>query len=433
MFLQVILLCTILEFLFALYLFKGDILSPAIAFNGIFVLAAMDLLLMQNYWDVKINSTTLTVILLGTISFTITSWIVNNTRMPILKINGVSIGSYEDNCNISNRFLLFAIVIYVVTILGSIVYVIRNKGLSVALSTLLLNYTKSITAGEKLDLPAILSISSTFCSTAGYVWGYLLSQNWVITRKINIKLLLLFALSCLMGISTGKRGELIALVASFVVCLIISLKKNYSRNLSRKLYMTIGSLIILVGLSFQGIATMMGRDSDLFSPFEYFSIYLGAPILNLNTSIEMNGFRHPVFLSETFHSLYRSVGENFGIDKFIYSTDRIFFSSPNGKRVGNVATVFFDFYHDGGFLGVIVLSAIMAIIAQSIYKKIKKGYYKNRMYWTIVYSYIFWLIVRSFFANSLFDWFTLSSIYTLSLWWTYSIVIPKIKERKRRA
>ena len=95
-----------------------------------------------------------------------------------------------------------------------------------------------------------------------------------------------------------------------------------------------------------------------------------------------------------------SIGENLNISRFIYMSDRIFWSSVNGKRVGNVATVFYDFYHDGGIWGVIILTAIMATISQLLYKRIKRQKYRNRMFSTIVYSYVYWLVVRSLFANS---------------------------------
>lgn len=103
----------------------------------------------------------------------------------------------------------------------------------------------------------------------------------------------------------------------------------------------------------------------------------------------------------------------------------------NGKRVGNVATVFYDFYHDGGIWGVIILTAIMATISQLLYKRIKRQKYRNRMFSTIVYSYVYWLVVRSFFANSFFDWFTLSTIHSLLLWWLYSIIAYKIGKNRK--
>ena len=114
----------------------------------------------------------------------------------------------------------------------------------------------------------------------------------------------------------------------------------------------------------QLLANYADVPENLIEAMEYFSIYLGAPILNLNTSIEKGGFSHPVFLSETFHSLYKSIGKNFKIKSFIYDTDRIFLTSANGLRVGNVDTVFYDFFHDGGIVGVMVLTMIMAFIIE---------------------------------------------------------------------
>lgn len=431
MILRILFCFLVFQFLISLYLFKKDILSPAVAFNGIFAIAAADLLMMEDFWNVELHVNTLIIMGIGTITFTVTSWLVNKTRCISVRMTTGRVKKRIDYDNIPGNYLNLALIIYVFLIIASMVYVVRKNGLAASFGSLMFNYTQSVDVEEGLQLPVFLSILYMLCSRAGYVWCFLFADYLMNNKKINVRYLLLIIFSCLLGISTGKRGELIALIACLTVCILVALKKYETRKMTYKVYLFIGAVFIVFVASFQTIATVMGRDSDLFSPVEYFSIYLGAPILNLDTSILKAGFRHPTFLSETFHSLYMSIGENLNISRFIYMSDRIFWSSVNGKRVGNVATVFYDFYHDGGIWGVIILTAIMATISQLLYKRIKRQKYRNRMFSTIVYSYVYWLVVRSFFANSFFDWFTLSTIYSLLLWWLYSIIAYKIGKNRK--
>ena len=83
-------------------------------------------------------------------------------------------------------------------------------------------------------------------------------------------------------------------------------------------------------------------------------------------------------------------------------------------------------------MGVIALSFIMGFIVQSLYNGLKHEKFKNGMFATMGYSYMLWMVGRSFFANSFFDWFTLSTIFTLLIWWLYTVTIPKIGLRRRK-
>ena len=413
MILQSLCVIVILEFFLALYLFKGDILSPAVIFSAVFLIAVLDLLIMKNYWEVVLVPKTLLIISIGILVFILTSKMMENIHLPKIRLYygnrklKTRTASVTDRLYIPKIFIHILIIIYLVLIAGVFATVSGNFSFS--------SYVIAISNDrEELQLPAALSLLFTFCSNSSYLWAYFLSYSIVRDHKVITGYLVLFIESIAIGLATGKRGNAVALVVVFAINLLLMLKRNHSRSISRKVYFLIFIALIVVAFSFQRIATIMGRDSDLFNPIEYFSIYLGAPILNLSTSIARGGFSHPVFLSETFHSLYKSIGSNFGVKSFIYNTDRTFLSSANGLRVGNVDTVFYDFFHDGGFAGVIILTAIMALIITAMYQRIKED--NVSIMRTMIFSYMLWLVARSFFANSFFDWFTLSTIWTLLIW-----------------
>ena len=381
---------------------------------------------MVDFWQVNLNPVTAIVIITGTLTFTITCYIVN--KFKIVRGHNRSFTNMQrlKEVTIPNVVFEILIIAYVIVMLSVMVYSIQSKGLSVALSTLFSSYIASIKGAATLNLSTFLSAMFTFFSCAGYVWCYLLAVQWT-QKRFNWRIMVLILESVIMGAALGKRGESVALLACLMIDLILMLRKEGSKKRSKRIYFFIGLIIIIIPLVFQTISTAMGRESYLFDPFEYISIYIGGPILNLDISIQRGNFNHPVFLSETLFSLYRSIGSNFNIFSLIYPTDRKFLASANGKRIGNVDTTFFDFYHDGGMTGVIILTIIMALIIQNLYKKIRSGTAKYNMFSTMLFSYMLWLVARSFFANSFYEWITLSTGRTLIVWWVLSLLLDNKK------
>ena len=69
----VLLILTILEFLFAMSVFRGDYLQPAVIFSLVFAIASFDLCLMKDFWKVSLSTTTLIVVSGGIFVFVIFS------------------------------------------------------------------------------------------------------------------------------------------------------------------------------------------------------------------------------------------------------------------------------------------------------------------------------------------------------------------------
>ena len=422
--LEIVLIFVFLQLIISLMVFKNDIFSPAVGFDIAFFVAILDLILMKEYWAVDIGKETVNVLVMGIGIYNLVCIFLKDS---IPRTVGFGKKIYNsDILLLPEKVMTVLIGIYGIVIILVIFCVNKSNGLGLSIS----NYISVISNNRELSLPAIVSIIYTICNMAGYIWCYLFAKYFSYRKKINIKLMLLIIETIVLSLAIGKRGTLVGIVICCIVFMMNELKINFSKKLSKKIYGITFLLLVCVAFSFQSIATAMCRDSYLFNPFEYFSIYLGAPILNLDTSIKNKYYHHPVFLSETLHSLYTSIGENFNIPELIYDTDRAFLSSPNGKRVGNVDTVFYDFYHDGGMMGVLILTAIMAVIAQRLYNKVKYNKTVNLMFSTMLYAYIYWLTIRSFFANSLYEWVTLSTLETLAIWWFGSYVIQKYVKNK---
>ena len=401
-----------------MYIFKSDMLNPSVIFCLVFLAAAFDLEIMVKLWGVELRPITTAIIMVGTATFLTFSWLFIKHRLVFKKQGSSSKRKsyYVDfTYNISPYFFATVILIYLLLIYETFRTVVGSGRL------LFSAYVNNISADTTIDLPFPFSILALIFTNAGFVWPFLLANYITKKNRKFIYPLILLAESIFLFISNGKRGGAVAAIFCFIFSLFIDLKKTNNRKLKRRTYILIAAIVIASVLLFQTVANTFGRDSIMFDPFEYISIYLGGPILNLDTSIRRGNFNHPVPLSETFLSFYNSIGENFNIPQFVYKTDRIFLSTPTGRRVGNVDTTFFDFYHDGGIVAVIILTAIMSIIISKMYRAIIIEHKaKHIEFSTIIFCYMLWLVTRSFFANSFYNWCTLSTIYTLIVWWLFS-------------
>ena len=121
MILRILFCFLVFQFLISLYLFKKDILSPAVAFNGIFAIAAADLLMMEDFWNVELHVNTLIIMGIGTITFTVTSWLVNKTRCISVRMTTGRVKKRIDYDNIPGNYLNLALIIYVFLIIASMV------------------------------------------------------------------------------------------------------------------------------------------------------------------------------------------------------------------------------------------------------------------------------------------------------------------------
>ena len=132
MILSVLVACLIFEFLLAIFIFKGDVLAPAIVFSFVFLMSALDLMLMSVYWNVNLQPITLWIIVVGVLSFiagTVISRICPKVR---IKAGSAYILKYEENYQVSKGFLNLMIFVYILFIAISMLYVIKSRGVSSA-------------------------------------------------------------------------------------------------------------------------------------------------------------------------------------------------------------------------------------------------------------------------------------------------------------
>lgn len=416
---KILCLILIVELLINLAYFKWDFVHPAVIFNLMFVLAALDLFLMSDYWNVVIKTETIFIITVGVFVFFVSAVLAEKIRV----ISKTITSRYDVKSDISiSRFWIY-IIIYITTLVMTMLYRIKSVGLSYAVGSMLSQYSDAVSLDELTNLPLPLKLMGLICVSMTYVYAYLFADYWAKNKKINYKLFLLLTISSVYLLICQKRGTFVMFMVFLFAQLLLQTKIFKARKISKKIYLytIIGAIVIM--LSFNSIASIMGRTFGEDNQFALLSVYFGGPILNLNAAVTNMPRAHTTLpLSETFHGLYTAIYKYTRIETLNYSTSYIFRSSA-GHATGNVYTTFYDFYHDAGIAGVVILTAIMSFVACRIYKKIKLCNYNNTMFFSVLYGYIFVLVWRSFFANSFYEWIQFSTFEMLLVWFIASYTI----------
>lgn len=429
MIMEILCFVLIIELLINLAYFKWDFVHPAVIFNLMFVLASLDLFLMSDYWNVVVRTETIFIITLGILVFFVFAVIAQKIRIR----NKFITCQYDVKSDISiSRFWIYT-VIYLTTLVMTVFYRIKSVGLSYAIGNIMTQYSNAVSLDELTNLPVFLKIMGLLCVSMAFVYAYLFVDYWAKNKKINHKLFFLLVISSIYLLICQKRGTFVMFMIFLFAQLLLQTKRFRAKKINRKIYIYVTASATVLLLSFNSIASLMGRTFGEDNPFALLSVYLGGPILNLNAVL--NNMPEPYTtlpLSETFHGLYTAIYKYTGVKQFNYSTSN-FFRSAAGHATGNVYTTFYDFYHDAGIVGVIILTAVMSFVACRIYRKIKTNNYKNILFYSVLYGYIFVLVWRSFFANSFYEWIQFSTLEMLLIWLIASYTLSgKVNLKKAR-
>ena len=416
---------------------KGDILSPAFIFSGVFVFSTIWLVVFANTWSFELHSNTFTVILSGVIIFVLTCFLrekfdysIKNKHKVLPRSNTLL------PIDISNWKMLIFIMLEAFTIFYSTYLKLQFAGGSfLTLFATMSSYRASVLiyGAEAAVFPKWLNLLNSIVTSGGYWFGYVFANNYVLKKKISILPLVSFLL-CLLGtVFTTSRGGtfdyLIALVVYFV--LLYRVKNNSRRKTSFKTIFKIIIILFLFVISLQSIGNLIGRGSEE-NVADYLARYCGAEIANLDTYLNnKNASSNNIWGSQTFIYVIRWVGSKIGLSNTSYDLD-LPFIKINGKNLGNVYTTFYPYIYDFGFLGLIFLTMLMALICAGIYKKTLKcqfDYRPNR--YILLYGFILPTIAMSFFSNKFYEkLFNPSFMYTFIFWIVLEYIFcPKAKKK----
>lgn len=211
--------------------------------------------------------------------------------------------------------------------------------------------------------------------------------------------------SIVVAFTTGNRTWPLSVLFSFGIIYLLLLemrgKITSLANVKVKyiVFAVIAFVILLFG--FYMLTFAMGRENTM-NPIYYLSIYLGAPLKNLDSAIAETMTPSSMPGEYTFNFLFLTLISKFGI-----STDQIAslpYRDVGVYPLGNVYTIFYAPLKDFGVWGCLLLVFLLALVVQTIYEIAQKPDNDSRLSIAqALYGYLSFLLAMAFFAHFVFQ------------------------------
>lgn len=254
----------------------------------------------------------------------------------------------------------------------------------------ILNSTYIIEQG--LDVNILVSQMRKVCETFAFINIFFLVKN-IVNKKYkninNIFYIFVIILTCILSILMSERMQIVIYIFAFgFMFIILSLKEMNLKEFAKKYFKKIISFLAITIAVFCLMLPIVGRkiDKNLVS---YFSYYFGIEIPSLD--IYMDGPINPpeYFGQETLRGMSNVAYKLKIFDKIEpLSTQWLEFKTKDGNIYrSNIFTSAKRYYHDFGWLGIIICQFIFSSTFTLIYLNIFKR--KTPIVFVLYSSYIY--------------------------------------------
>ena len=388
---------------------------------------------MQLHWN------TFWVIFGGVLEFVLVSII---TKEFLKKISGrVRLSKKEfdvvEVISVDRYCLVLIVLIEIFSVLFTLYEIINAAGTTNISKALVYynNTTKFTTDIVVFRHSRLLFLCWDLVEDMGYWIGYVLANN-IIEKKEKPRLeIIILLISCINNVFRGARTTAVCKVLSTICIYFILLRRNSKNKIkavNTGLIIKFIVIAILFMAAFKSLGGLLGR-TILTSGTDYVAMYCGSEIKNLDTFLqEPRQNLESILDSQTFYVLMRFIKPRLGITQKtlpILQTRYI-----NGIVLANVATTFYQFIYDFGYIGVVLLTGLMAIITQSVYESSNANRLKRRpLISLLVYGNIYPSLVFSFFSNKFYERnFSTDFIKLIFFWYLFNIFFLRIRIKTRR-
>ncbi|VUX36178.1 Uncharacterised protein [Bifidobacterium longum subsp. infantis] len=217
--------------------------------------------------------------------------------------------------------------------------------------------------------------------------------------------MLTFLISIVVAFATGNRTWPLSVLFAFGIIYLLLLEKQGKITSIAKIkirYVVFCSIafVVLLG-AFYLLTFAMGRDNTM-TPIYYLSVYLGAPLKNLDSAIAESITPSSVPGEYTFNFLFATLISKFGME-----ADQIVslpYRDVGIYPLGNVYTIFYAPLKDFGVGGCLLLVFLLAVVVQTIYEIVQKPANEAKLSIAqALYGYLAFLLAMSFFAHFVFQ------------------------------
>ena len=418
---------------------KKIILTPQFAYVGFFLISVFYAVFYAKEWKLEMKFETSAVILGGAFLFTFTSIILQIFFNKIygrkkLVLNSIVLDDKAKTISPITCYVLLAI--QILTFAWTVIY-LKNNVSGSGLAEIIYAYRyANLFSEDKISLPSLLLNLRHFSCASGFIWVYLLIYGFQQKIKNNrIIYLLNITVSLLNSIILGGRGGALQLIFAAVVqwYFLRGAIKGWKSKIELKSLIKIAILFGAIVLSFQTIGTLIGRTSTKTID-HYIADYISAEIKNLEIFLGYGSFGADFAHCQTFIYVANFWGKLTGNMSIVHELD-LPFRYVNGYGLGNVATAYYAYIYDNGYLGVVIYTMLMALICQIVFQRMSKRTKSNKLLSLniIIYSYMYFLIAFSFFSNKFYEnIFTLTFVKYLISWWLIIFLLEKLHIAKRK-
>ena len=358
-------LSLVLLTLVAYYLNNKSLVAPSILFCGGMTIASLIAWINQTTWNLQLDVRTFLVITLGTSEFIIVAYIMNFIFNIISnQISSKKMVSYKPVPEYVNKRFMSILLIQLIILFIAIFTIRRTTGISNLMSAInYINYVQNGFIQGQINLPSYFGLILLFNSSAGMMAGYVFLENIIVKKKFNFILFLNLLLGLTTPLLTGARGDSIVFLIALAILGYFIVKEQHNWNSSNTKYVVLGIIgVVLFAFVFEWSASLVGRNMENSNLGEYISTYMGAEIANLNEFIKTRTFpiKGDIFGQQTFVTILPTLSRLFRFALPEYKLD-IPFQILNGHNTGNVATIFYSWLYDFGYIGVGILLSLIHI------------------------------------------------------------------------
>lgn len=379
---SIVLLLTLLLFLILLLMvYGGDFAEPSVLFVLGFALSVFNGLTNYKAWNFDLSLQTCLVVMVGAVVFMAVAYGVKALFRAIV-VGDVSSRKYREPQNITLPLwvyvagLMFTCLSFIIVSRGIIALTLPYGGdgsLSKAIG--LYDHLNKFST-EGVSISGIASLLYLATNAMAYVWLFLAMRSFVVRTLKKDYLALANTLAVIpMTLISGGRNSLIQLgVAAFAYWILFRRQNNHWRGVRLRFHtVAFFMVIVLAGLAlFKPLLSLMGRNPGESTIYEYLSIYIGAPMKNLDAFL--TGSMNPALAVKsmkwgdmTLASTYASFPQIFGhtiIDWLSWQP----FQRYGNVDLGNVFTTYYAFIFDWGIAGALLAVAFIAALSQLCYE-----------------------------------------------------------------
>ena len=403
-----------------------ELASPTILFIIPFFVMTVISEGMQSTWGLELQMNTFLVVVFGVLSFVLGAYAAKALR---IKWKNRFLGFI---INPSMGFTMWKGIFFALFALLCYIWKIRvltrfsiGAGMGGSLSNALRYYdfVQKRQAEITVPWPTVLRYMLHVQDTMGYIWACLLAHTIIFRNEKNgykVIILINFLLSVIGSLTSGGRGASAKYVVGLVIALIFLYNQKYGWK--KRIPTKYLAIILLVGVlaiyGFIRAASLVGRNT-IVNIQRYVTNYIGVQLHNLNEYLSHDLRRSEVFGQETFYNIIRTIGGWIKDDRLKTIILDHPYIKKNGVSLGNVYTTFYAYIHDFGYGGVLFMPFIAGYISQKIYLRARKQSIATNSTLSIsliVYSYVSYMLVFSYFSNKFFELFASITMLRTVFW-----------------